>query len=295
MTAMVRPVSAALGAEVTGIDLSEPLTGNLFGIIDSAFQEHKVLVFPDQDLTPQEHVTFSRHFGDLETHVLTNNLIDGIPEVYIIANVVDDKGEYIGRPRAGMYWHTDLSYQEIPSLGSIMYAHEIPPVGGDTMFADLEKAYDALSETMKGLIADLRTVHDFRWAYERNSRRVKNFAEISEEQLAARPAVEHPLVRTHPVTGNTSLYVSPGFTSHIVGLTAEESEALLGMLNRHASRPEFVYRHDWSVHDVVIWDNRSTMHHAVDDYDDSSRRLMHRTTITGERPFRAPPRRRTTT
>lgn len=284
MPISVQPVSAALGAAVTGIDLSETLTSNDFGIIDSAFQEHKVLVFPDQDISPEQHVAFSRHFGDLETHVLTNNLIDGIPEVYIISNVVDEGGEYIGRPRAGMYWHTDLSYQEIPSLGSIMYAHEIPKVGGDTMFANLEKAYDALSETMKGLIADLRAVHDFRWGYERNRRRFKNVSEISEEQLAARPAVDQPLVRTHPVTGNKVLYVSPGFTSHIVGMTADESEAILGMLNRHASRPEFVYRHGWSVHDVVIWDNRATMHHAINDYDDSSHRLMNRTTITGDKP-----------
>jgi taurine dioxygenase len=284
MTATVRPVSASLGAEVTGIDLSEALTGNVFGVIDSAFLDHHVLVFPDQDITPEQHVAFSRHFGDLETHVLTNNLLDGIPEIYMISNVVED-GVAKGRSRAGMYWHTDLSYQEIPSLGSIMYAHEIPEVGGDTMFANLEKAYDGLSDRMKEMIADLRMVHDFAWGYRNQIQRIAGFVEISEEHLAARPAAEHPLVRTHPTTGRKSLYVSPGFGSQIVDMEWEESQALLGFLNRHAGRPEYVYRHRWSVHDVVMWDNRCTMHHAIDDYPATERRHMHRTTVTGEKPF----------
>ncbi len=285
MTATVRPVSASLGAEMTGIDLSETLTGNVFGVIESAFLEHKVLVFPDQVMTPEQHVAFSRRFGDLETHVLTNNLIDGIPEVYIISNLTDEGGEYVGRPRAGMYWHTDLSYQEIPSLGSIMYAHEIPDVGGDTMFANLEKAYDGLSDLMKQMIADLRVEHDFTWGYRNHVQRIAGFAEIAAEHLAARPPVVHPLVRTHPATGRKSLYVSPGFGARIVDMSHDESVALLGFLNRHASRPEYVYRHRWSVHDVVMWDNRCTMHHAIDDYPATERRHMHRTTVTGEKPL----------
>ena len=284
MTATVRPVSASLGAKVMGIDLSESLSDNLWGIVDSAFLEHKILVFPDQDITPERHVAFSRHFGDLETHVLTNNLMEGLPEVYVLSNVVDADGTKKGRPRAGMYWHTDLSYQEIPSLGSIMYAHEVPEVGGDTMFANLEKAYEGLSDLMREMIAELRVEHDFNWGYRNVVRRIPNTEEIAQEQLDARPPVVHPLVRTHPETGRKSLYVSPGFAAAIVGMEYEESQAMLGFLNRHASRPEYVYRHRWTAHDVVMWDNRCTMHHAVDDYDSSSRRHMHRTTVTGVKP-----------
>lgn len=278
MQPVIQPLSPAIGARVTGVDLAGSLDNSTFSALFDAFNRHSVLVFPDQEITPEQHIAFSRRFGPLEKHVLAENLLDGYPELYVLSNV-REQGKPKGRAKAGWFWHSDLSYQEIPSVGSVLYAIEVPEVGGDTMFASGFAAYDALSDTMKTLLADLRAEHDFRQGYEKYSSR---WAEpMPEESFAARPPVEHPVIRSHPETGRKSIYVNPGYTTRIVGMTPEESEALLGFLHAHCTRPEFVYRHRWQAGDVLMWDNRSSMHHAIGDYGDA-RRYMHRTTISGE-------------
>lgn len=258
-----------------GVDLSQPLDDEAFGDIRQAWLESNgIMVFRDQSLTPEQHIGFSRRFGPLEKHVLAKYLLPGHPEIYRVSNKVRD-GVPQGREKAGTYWHSDLSYMDPPALASLLYGIEIPPIGGDTMFCSLYAAYDALSPAMQDFLAGLSAVHDFGYA----SRGVFKAEQANREQLDATPAVEHKVVTTHPETGKKILFVNPGFTSHIVGLHPAESRALLDFLFAHMARPEFVYRHRWSERDLVMWDNRCTMHCAIADYDNTGERYMHRTTV----------------
>ena len=274
--------SRALGATVSGIDLSQDFSDDEIAALRDAFNTHGLLLFRGQDVSPEDHVRFSRRFGELEHHVLNDALLDGLPEIYILSNLKKD-GKRVGRAGAGHYWHSDLSYMEAPSLGSLLRAIEVPEVGGDTMFANLAAAYDALSAPMKSFLAGLEAEHHFAKVQSRVMSLGLN-KPLTPEQLAQTPPVIHPLVRAHPETGRKSLFLSPGFTTGIVGMTPEESAALLDFLAVHASEPRFVYRHQWQPNDVVFWDNRTLMHYAIDDYDyERDRRHMHRTTIRGEK------------
>ena len=278
----IRPLSDAVGAEVTGVDLGAPLDEATFETIHRAFLDHCLLVFRDQDLTPDQHVAFSARFGPLTEHVIDQFLLPGHPQILRVSNKKDEKGENLGLADAGRYWHSDLSYAEIPSLGSMLYSLEIPPSGkgGDTLFANLSTAYEALPDTMKVRLDGLKAV------YMTSRQRIKDETrvQLSERQAAATPAVEHPVVRTHPETGRKALYVNPGHTDHIVGMDTEKSRALLDELFAHATGETFVYRHKWRLHDLVFWDNRCLMHIAdppLPGYD----RHMHRTTVEGDRPY----------
>ena len=274
--------SRALGATVSGIDLSQDFSDAEIAALRDAFNTHGLLLFRGQDVSPEDHVRFSRRFGELEHHVLNDALLDGLPEIYILSNLKKD-GRRVGRAGAGHYWHSDLSYMEAPSLGSLLRAIEVPEVGGDTMFANLAAAYDALSAPMKSFLAGLEAEHHFAKVQSRVMSLGLN-KPLTPEQLAQTPPVVHPLVRAHPETGRKSLFLSPGFTTGIVGMTPEESAALLDFLAGHAAEPRFVYRHQWQPNDVVFWDNRTLMHYAIDDYDyERDRRHMHRTTIRGEK------------
>lgn len=274
--------SRALGATVSGIDLSQDFSDAEIAALRDAFNTHGLLLFRGQDVSPEDHVRFSRRFGELEHHVLNDALLDGLPEIYILSNLKKD-GRRVGRAGAGHYWHSDLSYMEAPSLGSLLRAIEVPEVGGDTMFANLAAAYDALSAPMKSFLAGLEAEHHFAKVQSRVMSLGLN-KPLTPEQLAQTPPVIHPLVRAHPETGRKSLFLSPGFTTGIVGMTPEESAALLDFLAGHAAEPRFVYRHQWQPNDVVFWDNRTLMHYAIDDYDyERDRRHMHRTTIRGEK------------
>ena len=274
--------SRALGATVSGIDLSQDFTDAEIAALRDAFNTHGLLLFRGQDVSPEDHVRFSRRFGELEHHVLNDALLDGLPEIYILSNLKKN-GKRVGRAGAGHYWHSDLSYMEAPSLGSLLRAIEVPEVGGDTMFANLAAAYDALSAPMKSFLAGLEAEHHFAKVQSRVMSLGLN-KPLTPEQLAQTPPVVHPLVRAHPETGRKSLFLSPGFTTGIVGMTPEESAALLDFLAGHAAEPRFVYRHQWQPNDVVFWDNRTLMHYAIDDYDyERDRRHMHRTTIRGEK------------
>lgn len=281
----MRPASRALGMEIVGLDLSRPMEDEVIAALRKTLAEHCVLLFRNQKLTPDQHIAFSRRFGELEHHVLKDFLMEGYPELYVLSNIRSGGNRPIGRAGAGQYWHTDLSYTAEPSMGSVMYAIEVPQTGGDTMFANMYTAYETLSEPMKRLLAGLKAVHDFAYTQATQIAGKGYTRPATPEELAKVPPVEHPVLRIHPDSQRKALYVNPGMTTHIVGLKPAENRAILDLLFAHSTRPEFVYRHRWQVGDVVFWDNRSTMHCAVDDYNENDRRHMVRTTIRGDRPF----------
>lgn len=283
MSVEVNRLGGALGAEVVGVDLAQPLSNSDFAQIHEAFLAHSVLAIRSQAIDPEDLRAFCRRFGDAIEHVIEGFRLAEKPELFVVSNVQED-GKPKGAIYAGQYWHSDLSYTPEPALGSMLYALEIPSVGGDTMFANMYLAYETLSDTMKDLIAGLRGVHDYSHAYETVFSKLPGRPPITDEQLAKVPPVEHPLVRTHPETNRKCLFVNPGFTRSIVGMTEEESRAVLEFLFAHATRPEFIYRHHWRDHDLLMWDNRCLMHRAVADYDMNENRHMHRATIAGDAP-----------
>lgn len=284
MNISIRRLSAACGAEVAGIDVRRSLQDTAAEEIQRALGDFGVLLFRDCDITAEQHIAFSRQFGPLEAHVIGDFALPGHPEVFVVSNVLEgDKPK--GAVYAGQYWHSDLSYMRKPSLGSLLLCREMPEVGGDTMFASMYAAYETLSEPLRNFIGGMRAVHDYSHAYDTYFARLKERAPLTPEQKAKTPPVEHPMVRTHPVTGRKALYVNPGFTTGIAGMPEEESRPILEFLFRHATRPEFIYRHKWRVRDLIFWDNRCTMHYALADYDFSVRRHMHRTTIGGDEPY----------
>jgi len=280
----IRPLSAACGAEVAGVDLTRPLPADQVEELHRALGTYGILLFRGADITPDSHIAFSRQFGRLETHVVGEFNLPGKPEIFIVSNVREE-GRLKGAVYAGQYWHSDLSYMEKPSLGSLLLCHEMPEIGGDTMWANMVQAYDTLSDVMKGFLSGLKAVHDYSHAYDTYFAHLKERPPLTPEQRAKTPPVERPMVRTHPVTGRKALYVNPGFTTGIAGMPREESQPILDFLFRHATRPEFIYRHKWRVHDMIFWDNRCTMHYALSDYDFSVRRHMHRTTVAGDAPY----------
>ncbi len=288
MSLEAKRVSPAAGAEVSGIDLKTLSDDAFRALYQHWCDADGVLVVRGQTLPEADHVAFSRRFGPIYddpdtipmSHTVSKYLHPDWPQIYRVSNITDSNGEPLGRRKAGTYWHSDVSYLENGAKASILHAMEIPPYGGDTMFANLTAAYEALSDTMKQMISELRVVHDFSVAGKGWSHEVK-----ADEDLTSRTRNVHPLVRTHADTGKKSLFINRGFTSHIEGLSPAESRGLLEMLYAHTEQPEFIYRHRWQTGDVVIWDNRCIMHCAVSDYPDGHRRYMHRTTGIGERPF----------
>lgn len=283
MTIDVHPLADALGAEIAGADLSRPGDDAQYEQIHDALLKYSVLAIRDQHITPEEHIAFSRRFGELEIHVLDQYLLPGHPEILLVSNK-NVNGKQVGLQDAGNEWHTDLSYQEEPSLGSLLYALEIPPEGGDTLFANMYAAYEALPEAMQSRIEHLTAIHSYSQYHERSKgKRGSSRPAMTAAQKASIPNVLHPLVRTHPETGRKALYVSPGLTIGIDCMDEAAGGALLKQLNGHATQPAFVYRHRWRAHDVVFWDNRCTIHLATG-YDPTHTRHMHRTTIKGNRP-----------
>lgn len=272
----VTPLAGALGARVDGIDLAAPMDDETFAAIEQAWYEHLVLLFPNQDLTPAQHVAFSKRFGPLLEHPLKSRRgLDDFPEVLVLENRP-------GRPGArNDFWHSDVSFAAIPPMGSLLYARKVPPGGkGDTMFCNMYRAWDGLSEGLRAVLDGRMAVHDGSPLARRNAERTSDGQPIT--QLP--DPVEHPIARTHPGSGRKALFVNPYFTQHIAGLTAEESRPLLDPVYALATRPENTFRHRWSVGDLLLWDNRCAMHYAILDYDDTVPRLMHRTTVTGEQP-----------
>ncbi|CAN7774893.1 TauD/TfdA family dioxygenase [Variovorax sp. LjRoot175] len=280
----IRPFEAPVGAEIVGLDIGKPINEADFARIHRAHLDHHVLVFRDQQITPDQHIAFSRRFGPLEIHVLHQFHLEGHPEILIVSNIKKENGEPLGLGDAGAYWHSDISYKPRPSLGSLLHAQELPSEGGDTLFADQHLAWEGLSPELQQRILPLKAEHSYLAKYE--ELRAKNpwRPKLSQAQIdKVAPAIQ-PVVRTHPETGRKALFVSEHFTTRIVGLPQDESDALLAELFAHSVKPEYVYRHRWAPHDLVFWDNRSLMHLAAGTPDEL-RRKLYRTTIQGDTPF----------
>jgi taurine dioxygenase len=294
----IRKIGKHLGAEILGVDLSRPLDDGAFARLSEIFFEHQVVVFRDQKLTPSQQIGFTRRFGELEHHVRKEHRLDGYPEILVVSNVVDERGEAIGMQDAGRFWHSDLSYKQVPSLLSALYALEIPVRGGlvlgATDFASTTAAYEALPESQQRYLQSLRNVHSYRFYRAKNFRaqkdeqargaRVVQEHALSEERLRSVPDVEVPIVRTHPVTRRKGLFINEAHTSRVLGLPEEEGAALLVQLCSHIVKPDFRYRHEWRAGDFLMWDNVAVQHKANFDYDLPLRRVMHRTTVRGSVP-----------
>ncbi len=278
----VRAFDAPLGAEVLGLDLSQPLDDNDFATLVQAHLTHHVLVLRDQSITPQQHIDFSRRFGPLQKHVLHQFALADHPDILIVSNIIEN-GQPIGLGDAGAYWHSDLSYKERPSLGSFLHAQELPEEGGDTLFANMHRAWDTLPAPLRRAVQGRRAEHTYLAHYADLQKRSPWRPDLTPAQLAQLAPVSHPIVRTHPQTGRQALFVSEHFTTRIVGLPDDESRELLQQLFDHSVRPEHIYRHRWAPHDLVFWDNRSLMHLAGGT-PNHVRRKMYRTTIEGDVP-----------
>ena len=287
----IRRLDAPVGAEITGVDLSQPLDDDSFAAIRKAYAEHSVIVFRDQQLTPAQQIAFSRRFGELEIHVLKQFLLPGYPEILVVSNIVED-GKPIGLADAGRVavWHTDLSYMKAPSAGSALYALEVPrnaagEIVGDTLFASTFLAYDALSPAMKQRLTGLKATHHMTKGYDREADAPATRVRYDDSQRSQIPDQAHPIIRTHPVTGRKCIYINKLCVTGIVGMPESESDPLLEEIYAHCTQPQFIYQHKWRVGDLLMWDNCPLQHLAVPDYALPQRRRMHRTTIRGSVPF----------
>jgi taurine dioxygenase len=273
VTLDVHRTTPKCGAEVSGIDLSQPLDDACIAELRSALAEHGVLFFRDQRMTPEQQKAFGRRFGELHLHPAWPRLLEGHPEIMEIYADADTKRI------AGEDWHSDVSCDPEPPLGTILYMLEVPSVGGDTLFAGMYAAYEALSTPMKHLLEGMTALHDGESTYRGRYEGMQN--------AASYPSAEHPVIRTHPVSGRKALFVNRIFTRRILQLEKHESDAILEMLFRHIETPEFHCRFHWQPGSVAFWDNRCVQHHALWDYYPQRRRGL-RVTIKGERPFYRP-------
>jgi len=268
----IRALSPVIGARVLGLDLSRPLGDAVVAGVRAALGRHHVLFFPDQDLSPEQQADFARQFGEVTPAHPVLPSIEGNREVLPID----------GREDRASWWHTDVTFLNTPPLGSILHMREAPEVGGDTMWVSLQAAYDALAEPVRDLCDRLIAWHHDPWfAADVEAKGGYEWDGTWHERLY--PA-SHPVVRTHPETGRNGLFVNSQFTKFVEGVSKVESDALLDMLYRHCQRPEFSCRFHWTVGAVAFWDNRATLHYALDDYGDALR-IAHRVTLRGDRPY----------
>lgn len=276
----VKPLSPRLGAEISGVDLSDLDTGSL-SVIQEAFDLHGGLLFRGQSLQPADLVGFSRHFGELDHAPVNENgrkAVDDFPEIYVVSNIKGADGKAIGSLGAGeAVWHTDMSYIPNPPYASLLYAVEIPAEGGNTWLCSMAEAYAALPPELKAQVEGLQIKHDGTY----NSGGYLREGLVATDNPMESVGQIHPLVTLHPRTGRKSLYLGRRRNAYIIGLSLAESEALLNDIWKYAALPENCYSHRWSVGDVLMWDNRATMHRR-DPFDDNARRLMQRTQIKGQ-------------
>jgi taurine dioxygenase len=266
----IQKLTPTIGAELEGIDLSHRLSDGALLEIRTALLDSLVIFFRNQNLTPEQHKGLGRRFGRLHIHPAPLGILEGHPEIIIV------RADESSRRIAGELWHSDVSCDAEPPMASILYVKEIPAVGGDTLFASMYAAYDALSDSMQRFICDLTAIHDGARNYEGRQPAAPDSAEF--------PRAEHPVVRTHPETGRKALFVNRMFTSRIVQLKKGESEVILEMLFRHIENPEFQCRFRWQPNSIAFWDNRCAQHLALWDYH-PQRRYGNRVTIAGDKPF----------
>jgi len=277
----VVPTGAALGAEIRGVDLAEPIDDVTFAAIERAYDEHGVIFFRGQRITPPEQVAFTRRFGAIEFNIFGERWsVPGSPEIVVVSNITED-GRPIGVRRAGENWHSDMCYAARPPRGTMLYALEVPELLGltlgDTEFASAAAAWDALPDAIRHRLEGRQAIFDF-------CGRKRAFPPTQAEKDRY-PPVRHPIARTHPRTGRKCLYVMRDDCTGIEGIAPEEAEALIAALADHIVKPAFVYRHQWRQGDVLMWDNCTVQHRAIQDYDMPQRRLMHRTTMDGAAPM----------
>lgn len=272
----VRPLAGALGAEISGVDLAADLDDGTVAAIRAAWLEHKVVFFRDQHLDGDQFLAFARTIGEPDRYPFVPG-IDGYPEIIAVLKLPEERTNF------GGIWHSDTTYLDEPPMATLLLAREVPPAGGDTMFADQYAAYEALSPAMQELLAPLRAVNSSALADVSRTRedRIREHAPIDE--LPVYEAV-HPVVRTHPETGRKALYVNVAHTARFEGMTDEESRPLLQFLFQHQVRPEFTCRFRWAVGSLALWDNRCVQHNPVNDYH-GYKRLLHRITLKGDRPY----------
>jgi taurine dioxygenase len=280
MSIEIIPTGAALGAEIRGVDLSQPLGDNVFALIERAYDEHGVIFFRDQKVSPQQQVAFTRRFGEIEFNIFGERWsVPGSPEIVVVSNVTEDE-KPVGVRRAGENWHSDMCYTARPPRGTMLYALETPDLYGlplgDTEFASAAAAWDALPETMKNFLDTRRATFDFVGR--------KRAFPPTQVEIDRNPPVTHPITRTHPRTGRKCLYVMRDDCTGIEGLDNDEAEVLVAALADHIVKPAFIYRHQWRPGDLPMWDNCTVQHRAIQDYDLPQRRLMHRTTMGGSAP-----------
>jgi taurine dioxygenase len=280
MAIEIIPTGAALGAEIRGVDLARPLDEPTFAAIEAAYNEHGVIFFRDQHLTPPQQVAFTRRFGEIEFNIFGERWsVPGSPEIVVVSNVTEG-GRPIGVRRAGERWHSDMCYTARPPRGTMLYALEIPDLHGlslgDTEFASAAAAWDALPEPLQQRLGNRRAVFDFRGR--------KRAFPPTQTEIDRYPPVTHPIMRTHLRTGRKCLYVMRDDCIAIEGLETEEAEVLIAALADHIVKPSFVYRHPWRAGDLLMWDNCTVQHRAIQDYDLPLRRVMHRTTMGGAVP-----------
>lgn len=282
----VNKIGDAMGAEITGIDLSKPIDVADVQAILEAFHGHQVIAIREQNLTPGQLVTFSRHLGPLEDQLNARYTLPDYPEVLVLSNDLKD-GKPVGLIDGGDFWHSDSSHREKPSMATILHSKQNPKVGGDTQFGNMYLAYETLPPDMKKKIEGLKAIHA---VSKLRNKRVK----VSERRPDAKDHYEMqkaipdqiwPIARTHPVTGKKALYVSERFTIGIEGMAENESDEILDFLFEHQVKPEFVYTHKWKTGDLVIWDNRCVIHRGAGGYTYPDVRTMHRTVVAGDRPF----------
>jgi taurine dioxygenase len=269
----LRPLGPTIGAEVTGVDLGGPIDDGLQAELRRALLEWKVLFFRDQDITRAQQRAFAERWGELEQHPFYAYINPGQSDVDVVTLAKDDT-----TPGFENEWHADITWHARPSFGAVLRAVEVPETGGDTLWADAAAAYDGLRADVQERIDGLRAVHDWRWTFGLGMP-----ADAVERLSPEFPPVEHPVVRVHPETGRRTLFVNPVFTQHIVGRDESESEALLALLFRQMTRPEYQCRFHWTPGAVAFWDNRATQHNAASDYF-PQRRVMDRISIAGDRP-----------
>jgi taurine dioxygenase len=271
----IKPMAGALGAEIHGMDLGRDLSSDEFSQLRQLLNEHEVIFFREQDISPARQKALASSFGPLQTHPAYAT-IEGFPEITILESTAE-------KPTKIEAWHSDMTFRQHPPLGTVLKSVIVPEKGGDTLWASMTTAYDALSTPMQKFLEQLSAFHDFSHGF-RESLAEPGGKERLAEAVSANPPVRHPVIRTHPETGKKVIFVNSLFTTHIEELTAKESEAVLAFLYRHVTTDEFTCRFQWRAHSIAIWDNRSTQHKPVNDYFPAHRR-MERITIDGDRPY----------
>jgi taurine dioxygenase len=276
----VTPSGPVLGAEISGLDLTRDLKPEIVAAIRAALLRHKVVFFRDQDISYEDHVRFGRYFGDLEGHPVTAH-VPGFPEILHIeaADGMKLREDIVPIVRAANKWHTDVTFREAPSMGGVLRMRHMPPLGGDTLFADTAAIYRDIPQKLKDQLETLTAEHDIIQSYGYRVDEAKR-----QELRAAYPPMVHPVVRTHPETGDKHLFVNKVFTTRILGLPEDEAKTLLAELLDRVKSPEYQVRFRWTPNAIVFWDNRATQHYAILDYWPQER-IVERVTIKGEKPF----------